>query len=257
MKTLLIILCALCANVAFSQNVRTKPILKKQTTTKVVTKPTTKKPVGKKKTTKKKSYNKGYYDYGVDSVAYDYVADTVAYDEYVDSMVIEEALPISESADQLARYLVYPLGTIEINMLEKSNSYNSITEAVKNCYTLSSTSDANRIWVYANNNPTLNYKYHGLPFYNFCIDRAPKYDWHRDLLYGFEISKENMTRGVYDYLDLIVSDLNELGFPISYQKKNDEYIKAKGEIRVGDVELEIEVNDYGSVYQYQIKLYLY
>lgn len=249
MKTLLIILCALCANVSFGQNVRTKPVVKKQTTTKVATKSTPKKTVAKKKTTKKKkSYNYYYDDYAVDSVAYE--------DAYADSAAV--ALPqLSESAKQLAIYLVCPLGTIEMNMLDKSNSYQSIADAVKGKYVLSSTSDNDEVWVYENENPTLNIKYHGLPFYNFCIDNAPKYDWHRDWLYGFEIRKNDMTRGLYDYLDLIVSDLNELGFPISYQKKSDQYLKAKGEIRVDDIEIGIEVNDYGSVYQYQIKLYLY
>ena len=248
MKTLLIILCALCANVAFSQNVRTKPVVKKQTTTKVATKSTPKKTVAKKKTTKKKkSHNYYYDDYAVDSVAYE--------DAYADSAAV--ALPqLSESAQQLATYLVCPLGTIEMNMLDKSNSYQSIADAVKGKYVLSSTSDNDEVWVYENENPTLNIKYHGLPFYNFCIDNAPKYDWHRDWLYGFEIRKNDMTRGLYDYLDLIVSDLNELGFPISYQKKSDQYLKAKGEIRVDNVEIEIEVNDYYN-YQYQIKLYLY
>lgn len=256
MKTLLIILCALCANVAFSQNVRTKPVVKKQTTTKVATKSTPKKTVAKKKTTKKKkSYNYYYDDYAVDSVAY--AVDTIAYeDDYADSTAVALS-ELSESAKQLAIYLVAPLGTIEMSMLDKKNSFESIATVIKQNYVLSSTSDKNRIWVYADNNPSLNNNYHGLPFYNFCIDSAPKYDWHRDWLYSFEIRKEDMTRGVYDYVDLIVSDLNELGFPISYQKKRDEFLKATGEIRVDDIEIGIEVNDYGSVYQYQIKLYLY
>jgi hypothetical protein len=247
-RILLIALCTLCILTAFSQNVRTKPVVKKQTTTKVATKSTTKKPVGKKKTTKKKkSYNYYYDDYAVDSVAYE--------DAYADSAAV--ALPqLSESAAQLATYLVCPLGTIEMNMLDKSNSYQSIADAVKQNYVLSSNSDNDEVWVYEHDNPTLNIKYHGLPFHYFTYKYSTNSNWYRSVTYTFEIRKNDMTRGLYDYLDLIVSDLNELGFPISYQKKSDQYLKAKGEIRVDNVEIEIEVNDYYN-YQYQIKLYLY
>lgn len=237
MKTLLIILCALCANVAFGQNVRTKPVVKKQTTTKVATKSTPKKTVAKKKTTKKKkSYNYYYDDYAVDSVA----------------------LPqLSESAIQLAQYLLHPIGSIEINQFEKTSSYSSIETALRQNFSLNKNSKSgNYSIVYADENPSTQFNYHGLPFYYYRIDSAQNYSWWRSYLYTFEIRKEDMTRGVYDYLDLIVSDLNELGFPISYQKKSDQYLKAKGEIRVDNVEIEIEVNDYYN-YQYQIKLYLY
>lgn len=237
MKTLLIILCALCANVAFGQNVRTKPVVKKQTTTKVATKSTPKKTVAKKKTTKKKkSHNYYYDDYAVDSVA----------------------LPqLSESAIQLAQYLLHPIGSIEINQFEKTSSYSSIETALRQNFSLNKNSKSgNYSIVYADENPSTQFNYHGLPFYYYRIDSAPNYSWWRSYLYTFEIRKEDMTRGVYDYLDLIVSDLNELGFPISYQKKSDQYLKAKGEIRVDNVEIEIEVNDYYN-YQYQIKLYLY
>lgn len=237
MKTLLIILCALCANVAFSQNVRTKPVVKKQTTTKVATKSTPKKTVAKKKTTKKKkSYNYYYDDYAVDSVA----------------------LPqLSESAIQLAQYLLHPIGSIEINQFEKTSSYSSIETALRQNFSLNKNSKSgNYSIVYAHENPSTQFNYHGLPFYYYRIDSAQNYSWWRSYLYTFEIRKNDMTRGLYDYLDLIVSDLNELGFPISYQKKSDQYLKAKGEIRVDNVEIEIEVNDY-SVYQYRIKLYLY
>lgn len=51
MRTLLIILCALCANVAFSQNVRTKPVVKKQTSSNT------------KKTTTSSSKKKGTTNY--------------------------------------------------------------------------------------------------------------------------------------------------------------------------------------------------
>ena len=250
MKTLLIILCALCANVAFSQNVRTKPVVKKQTTTKVATKSTPKKTVAKKKTTKKKkSHNYYYDDYAVDSVAYE--------DAYADSAAV--ALPqLSESAIQLAQYLLHPIGSIEINQFEKTSSYSSIETALRQNFSLNKNSKSgNYSIVYADENPSTQFNYHGLPFYYYRIDSAPNYSWWRSYLYTFEIRKEDMTRGVYDYLDLIVSDLNELGFPISYQKKSDQYLKATGEIRVDDIEIGIEVNDYGSVYQYQIKLYLY
>ena len=237
MKTLLIILCALCANVSFRQNVRTKPVVKKQTTTKVATKSTPKKTVAKKKTTKKKkSYNYYYDDYAVDSVA----------------------LPqLSESAIQLAQYLLHPIGSIEINQFEKTSSYSSIETALRQNFSLNKNSKSgNYSIVYADENPSTQFNYHGLPFYYYRIDSAQNYSWWRSYLYTFEIRKNDMTRGLYDYLDLIVSDLNELGFPISYQKKSDQYLKAKGEIRVDNVEIEIEVNDYYN-YQYQIKLYLY
>lgn len=69
MKTLLIILCALCANVAFSQNVRTKPVVKKQPTTKVSTtkttsntKKTTTKTTSKKNTTNSVKGNQTYVE---------------------------------------------------------------------------------------------------------------------------------------------------------------------------------------------------
>lgn len=251
-RVALMIICALCMNTAFGQNVRTKPVVKKQTTTTKKTTTTTKKTTVKKKTTKKKTY---YYDdyYDADSAAYAAYLDSV---EYANSATASDTPQLSESATMLGTLLLYPLGTIDINMLDKNNSYNTIAAAIKQKYTLSSTSDTKHLWIYANENPGLNFNYHGLPFYNFCIDSAQNYSWHRDLLYTFEISKGDMTRGLYDYLDLIVSDLHELGFPITYQKKNDKYLKAEGSIKVGDLEIKIEINDY-SVYQYEIRVYLY
>lgn len=250
MKTLLIILCALCANVAFSQNVRTKPVVKKQTTTKVATKSTPKKTVAKKKTTKKKkSYNYYYDDYAVDSVAY--AVDTIAYEDNTPQW--------SESAIQLAQYLLYPIGSIEINQLEKTSSYSSIETALRQNYKLNSiNSDDDEVWVYARDNPSLNNKYHSLPFDYYCIDAYNSaYSWWRTFSYQFEIKKNDMTMGMYDYLDLIVNDLRELGFPISYKKLTDQNDKAAGEYRNNEIKITIGLTDYGSTLDYIIRVYLY
>jgi hypothetical protein len=66
-----------------------------------------------------------------------------------------------------------------------------------------------------------------------------------------------MTMGMYDYLDLIVNDLRELGFPISYKKLTDQYDKASGEYGNNEIKITIGLTDYGSTLDYIIRVYLY
>ena len=252
----LLMLCALCVNIIFAQNVRTKPVAKKPTATKVTPKAgskTTKKPVAKKKTyTKKKTYGNYYYDIAEVDTAY------APYDDmYADTTAVAEP-QLSESAMTLATYLIYPLGTVDLSLLDDNNTYNSFVRAIGQQYILNETnSDEDEIWVYASENATLaNNTYCGLPLYNFYIDKKSNGTGIADYQYAFEIRKENMRMSVYDYCDQIVSDFQELGIPMTYKRVNDQYKKAEGHYKDESLEIDFEVNDY-SLYNFQIKVYVY
>ena len=77
--------------------------------------------------------------------------------------------------------------------------------------------------------------------------------------YDFEIKKEKVgsLNDAYARLDLIVKDFNNLGIPIQYERKYEEYTKAKGGIRIENVEYEIELKEYSVVYKYSINVWGY
>ena len=58
-------------------------------------------------------------------------------------------------------------------------------------------------------------------------------------------------------MDEIIEDFNSLGISISYQKSDDKYTKAKGSISIGEIEYEIQINDYGTVYQLGISKWIF
>ena len=58
-------------------------------------------------------------------------------------------------------------------------------------------------------------------------------------------------------MDEIIEDFNSLGISISYQKSNDEYTKAEGYIRIGEIKYNIELKDYGAIYQLNIDKWIF
>ena len=81
----------------------------------------------------------------------------------------------------------------------------------------------------------------------------------RRMKYEFEIAKNQIgsLENAYARLDLIVKDFNSLGYAIKYQRKDDKYTKAKGDIRVGNIEYEIQLDEYTSTYQFIINVWVF
>ena len=162
---------------------------------------------------------------------------------------------LSESAKFLAGLLAFPMAEfLDINMLDKNIPFTTIASAIKKEY---SVDDGDDIWVWARKNPKINCSYHGLPFYCFYMGKDLTWSWFRDYQYKFRIIKQDMEHGLYNYLDLIVKDFNEIGIPITYTKNNDTYTKAKGSFRADDIEIILEYNKYGPSHEISIKLYIY
>lgn len=171
---------------------------------------------------------------------------------------------------------MYTYGSKEMNlkaMLEKpmmigncnpiTASYYSVKNSLSSNYTLEDKSDEDDYTFYlwsSSNSSVRDLTYCGLPFYYFyfSVEKDVSSSLQRVMKYVFEIRKTQVgsLNDAYARLDLIVKDFNNLGIPIRYQRKNDQYTKAKGEIMIGNVKYEIVLEDL-SVYQYSINVWVY
>lgn len=143
-------------------------------------------------------------------------------------------------------------------------SYYTVKNSLSSNYTLKDTSDGHSysffLWP-SSNSSVRDLTYYGLPFYQFyfMVIKNPSGSLRRRMNYDFEIKKEKVgsLNDAYALLDLIVKDFNNLGIPIQYQRKYEEYTKAKGEVRIENVEYEIELKEYSVIYKYSINVWGY
>ena len=162
----------------------------------------------------------------------------------------------------LKSILEKPLGIGNCNPY--TASFSAVKNSLSSLYTLKDTSDAEdyRFRIYSDENETnLNQTYHGLPFkyFLFNVDKSSSSSIQRRMKYEFEVNKNliGSLDDAYARLDQIVKDFNSLGYAITYQKKSDTYTKAKGDIRIGNVEYEIQLDEYTSTYQYIINVWVF
>lgn len=172
---------------------------------------------------------------------------------------------------------MYTYGSNEMNlkaMLEKpmmigncnpiTASYYSVKNSLSSNYTLDDTSNGYSYSFFlrpSSNSSVRDLTYCGLPFddFYFSVIKNPSSSLRRRMNYDFEIKKEKVgsLNDAYARLDLIVKDFNNLGIPIQYERKYEEYTKAKGGIRIENVEYEIELKEYSVVYKYSINVWGY
>lgn len=116
--------------------------------------------------------------------------------------------------------------------------------------------------IYANENKDKqNLEYHNLQFHYFYYtilnDASSLLD--RRMKYEFTIDKSELStlNQAYSRLDLIINDFKSLGYEISYTKKDDEYSKAKGGIRFGTLEYELELTENKNSFDFIINVWVW
>lgn len=153
----------------------------------------------------------------------------------------------SSSANMLKGFIERPVGRLNVDLASFTTSFSTIESVMRQNYNLNSNSQTGKCAiVYAHENPSLDgITYNGLPFRYFRANVS-------SYLYVFEISKKNMTMGIYDYLDKVVADFNALGIPMRYDRKYEQYDKAYGSVTVGNKRYVIEITEYSVCVQYTI-----
>lgn len=217
----LLIVCALSINTAFAQDVRQKPVVKKQTTT---TKQTTSAPKKQNKSVAKKNSS-----------------------------------PVRNV--QLKDLLTNPLGIVDIDFQNCNIPFSDIEAELKQKYVAhdkqSKAGESGSFYDF--DNPSFkNIYYHGIRLSSFSINNS-SYDkkgvrYCRSMTYHFEIYKYEMKQSLSKYLKAIENDFHKLGIPVSIERGSDGDINT--EIRVGNIKYEIEI--FESVYYWiWIKEYIY
>lgn len=167
-----------------------------------------------------------------------------------------------ESADFLKRILEKPMGIGNSNPI--TDSFKTVRNSVSSMYNIDderSTSDTDKLYIWGSDNTsTRDFTYHGLSFHHYyfsifkgtaTLQRRVKYEFRSDKSVVSSLSE------AYSKLDLIVRDFQKMGYDISYQKKNDKYIKAEGNIRIGKIEYELKLEEYSSYFEFAINMWVY
>ena len=116
------------------------------------------------------------------------------------------------------------------------------------------------IWERDNSN-VAKLTYHGLSFYYFYYYVSKEADSYlkRRMTYKYKINKTQLSssKQIYSYLDKIVSDYNNLGINLTYEKKRDKYTKAQGEVRYGNKKYSITLSEYSSSWEVDCSCWMY
>lgn len=204
----LLIVCALNINTTFAQNVRQKPVIKKQTTT-------------TKQASTPKKQNK--------SVAKKPSSPVV-------NVQLKDLLtkPFGIVNIDMQNFDI-PFGDIESRLKQKYVIYDKQSITGKDIY------------LYDFDNPSFkNIHYNGLPLSSFRIlnNNNEQNSSCRLITYCFEIYKNQMKKSLSKYLESIINDFHELGIPINFETGNDG--KKEANIKVGNIKYEIKI--FESVY---------
>ena len=162
----------------------------------------------------------------------------------------------SESAKILKSLLTYPMGHIKYDI--ETASPQTILRALQNAYKVddSSQDGESSYYLWKSDNELSAMAYKGLPPYYFLYynSNSTQKGVKGRIKYSWEFKK---TIDPYKIMDEIIEDFNSLGISISYQKSDDEYTKAKGSISIGEIKYNIELNDYGAIYQLNIDKWIF
>lgn len=162
----------------------------------------------------------------------------------------------------LKSILERPMGKGNCNPI--TASFSTVKNSLSTIYALTDNSDTDDYSFHirsSENKSNMNQIYHGIPltYFYFMVNKDGSSSIQRRMKYVFETEKAQIgsINDACERLDLITRDFNNLGFAIRYQRKDDKYTKAKGGIRVGNVEYEIQLDEYTSTYQYIINVWVY
>lgn len=139
--------------------------------------------------------------------------------------------------------------------------YSSVKSSLSSTYTIDDRSDddENKFYIWSNSNSAHNLSYHNLPLDRFLFMVSKISILMRRILYAFEIRKSEMTEPTnpYPYLDKIVQDFKNMGINMSYKRKYEDYLKAKGEVNVGDLEYTLVLEEYSDYWEISINIWVW
>lgn len=183
------------------------------------------------------------------------------YETNVPILKVGDSSYSGNDSDFLNNILKKPMGCGNSNPI--SDSFYTVKNSLSSLYKVNDGTDSDEysLRIRASENPSLqDMKYHGIPFDYFYYMISKNRDYvQRRMKYEFEISKSSVSSlaDAYSRLDLIVKDFNNLGIGISYAKKADTYTKAQGEIKNGNIEYELQLDEYPTYFQYVINVWVF
>ena len=143
-------------------------------------------------------------------------------------------------------------------------TFSTVKNSLSSIYNVDDGSDNDKYKLYlrsGDNSSTRSFIYQGLPFdsFYFMISKDNSSSLKRRMSYDFEINKAQMGSldDAYACMDRIVNDFKNIGIIISYERKNDTYIKAKGSIRNGNIEYEISLDEFTSFFKFTIDVWVW
>lgn len=155
---------------------------------------------------------------------------------------------LGSSSVSLKDLLARPMGTVDCDVIH--DSYSTIKRKMSSKYNVDdSATDKDNYWFYirdSENSSTENLVYYGIPFH-YCTVAISKSNNHRELKYIFEIRKSQIS-SIETVMDAIVQDFHKIGINIPYQRKDEQYNKGGGKIKMGNVEYELRLSDYSTWY---------
>lgn len=139
--------------------------------------------------------------------------------------------PVTASKEFALSNLFVKFFDVDLNI--QTTPFSSLRSKMAKFYTLSEETDHSYYIERSKNKSLANYTYLGKPFYRHFVG---EYDLFRSIMYEFEIE---YSEDPYPYMDKLIQDLSRMGVNITYEKSNNEYVKAEGEAKVGNKEYEI------------------
>lgn len=163
----------------------------------------------------------------------------------------------SSSAALLSDLLNYPMRNRSIE-LDNDSPRKVYTKLKSNYKVDNSSKDGNSsyyIWK-SKNADMYSMAYLEMPPYYFYYNNSNSHKAYinKRIKYVWEMDK---SVDVYAKLDQIVRDFRTLGIDLDYEKTNETYTKAKGEIKIDKKKYEIECTDYSSVFQIAVEVWYY
>lgn len=161
---------------------------------------------------------------------------------------IPEKITVPTGDFNLKECLNAPMGISSISF-DKNPTYNEMMRILGKVYKMYDSDNSTYLYVgiFSTSNKNLEFpSYQGIPFSNFSVLFNLDEISNPMVEYQFTTpsrNKPSLTE-MYKKLDHIVQDFHAIGIPIEYEKKNETYTKAKGEVKVNNVKYVLELNEY-------------
>ena len=143
-----------------------------------------------------------------------------------------------------------PMGCVNINDYSDIETIKTKTSAY---FKTDDRNSNNQFYVWASDNAnSKSIRYQGLSFDNYNLDITNYRVW---IKYDFTIEKEALPNinDAYTYLNRIVKDFDNINIHMQIVKDNEQHLKAHGEAKINNYEYKVELNEYSSYWEYEIR----